>query len=68
MAATIELNRAIRHAVAPLVILAVERDWVPAAAQNDIIELLTILVAIGAVYGVSWWRDKQKEARNDAGS
>lgn len=68
MPITTEIGRIVRHTIAPMVILAVDRGWIPEAAQHDVVELLTILVAIGAVYGVSWWRDKQKEARNDAGS
>jgi hypothetical protein len=61
MRAYSELARALRHAVAPLVILAVERGWIPAAAQNDAIELGVIVATFAIVYGVSWWRDRQKE-------
>ena len=56
-----EVGRIARHAITPLVIFAVDRGWIPDAAQHDVLELIVIVATFGAVYGVSWWRDKQKE-------
>ena len=50
MPLTHELNRIVRHTVAPLVILAVERGWVPEAAQHDVTEIVTILAVLVGVY------------------
>lgn len=61
MAVSTELNRIIRHSIAPLVIIAVDRGWIPAGAEDSIIELATILVAIAIPYGISLWRDMKKE-------
>lgn len=41
-----ELNRIIRHLIAPLVIIAVQRGWIPENAQKEIIEALTVLLAL----------------------
>ena len=59
-----EIGRLIRHAIAPVVIVAVERGWIPEAAQHDLIELAAIALTFALVYGVSWRRDKQKERRD----
>ena len=61
MPLTHELNRIVRHTVAPLVILAVERGWIPEAAQHDITEIATILVALGGVYLWSKWNARPTE-------
>jgi hypothetical protein len=55
-----EAGRVLRHAITPMVILAVDRGWLPEAAQHDVVELSTIAATFIIVYGVSWWRDKQK--------
>lgn len=59
-----EIARIARHTITPIVVIAVDRGWVPAAAQNDLIEILIIVATFAGVYGVSWWRDKQKEHRD----
>lgn len=45
-----EVNRIARHIAAPVVVLAVERGWLPAAAQGDVTELLVIVLVLGGVY------------------
>lgn len=55
-----ELMRFMRHAFAPLVIYAVERGWLPEAAQADVIEALVIAVAFAIPYGLSWLRDRKR--------
>jgi len=60
-----EAGRVLRHAITPIVILAVDRGIIPEAAQHDVVELSVIAVTFALVYGVSWWRDKQKEQPHD---
>jgi hypothetical protein len=40
-----ELNRFIRHSLAPLVAYAVAAGWLPEGAQGDVLEALVIAVA-----------------------
>ena len=56
-----EANRVLRHAITPMVILAVDRGWIPEGAQHDVVELSVIALTFTIVYGVSWWRDRQKD-------
>jgi len=60
-----EAGRVLRHVITPLVVVAVDRGWIPEAAQYDVIELIIIAVTFAAVYGVSLWRDRQKEIDYD---
>lgn len=49
----VELLRFVRHGVTPLVILAVERGWIPAAAESDLIEFAAIAISFLLAYGWS---------------
>lgn len=53
-----EINRLIRHAVAPLVMWLVAKGYLPEYMQADVVEALVLGVAIGAPLAVSWWRDR----------
>jgi hypothetical protein len=55
-----ELNRLIRHGVAPLVAWLVASGYLPEYMQGDVTELLVVGIAIGAPLAVSWWRDRAR--------
>ena len=44
-----------------LVAVAVERGYLPEAAQHDVAELGILVLTAAIVYGVSWWRDRRVE-------
>jgi hypothetical protein len=56
----IELNRFLRHLIAPLTAWAVAGGILPEYMQSDITELAVLVVAFGIPYGLSWYRDKNK--------
>ena len=60
MPLTRELNRAVRHIAAPLIVIAVERGWIPERFQQDALELTIIVATILIIHGVSWWRDSHR--------
>jgi hypothetical protein len=62
---SIELLRVVRHGVAPLVILAVDRGWLPGAAKGDVTEFLAILLSLGLAYGWSYWNERKRDNRVD---
>lgn len=47
-----ELHRFLRHALGPLVVLAVEKGWLPEAAQGDFTE--AVVIALGFALPVLW--------------
>jgi hypothetical protein len=55
-----ELNRLIRHGVAPLTAWLVAKGYLPEYMEGDVTEFAVIIVAIAIPYVVSWWRDKMK--------
>ena len=55
-----ELNRLLRHLIAPLVALAVTNGWLPEAMQGDITEAAVLIVGIGVPLALSWYRDRAK--------
>lgn len=57
---TKELNRLIRHGVAPLVLWLVANGYLPAYMQGDVTELLVIVIATAVPVAVSWWRDRAR--------
>jgi hypothetical protein len=63
----IELLRVVRHGVAPFVILAIEKGWLPKAAQSDAIEFIAILLSFGLAYGWSWWNERKRDSSVDHG-
>lgn len=54
-----EAQRMIRHGLAPLVAYAVAQGWLPEWAQNDVLEMLAIGLALGVPYAWSWLREKK---------
>lgn len=60
MPASSEIGRTVRHAVTPVVIILVERGYLPEAAQHDVIEFGVIVAAFIGAYGYSWWQDKKE--------
>ena len=55
-----ELNRLLRHIFAPLVAWLVAKGYLPEYMQGDVLELVTLIVALAIPYGVSWWRDVKR--------
>lgn len=53
-----EMNRLLRHLIAPLVVIAVDRGWLPEAAQGDVTEALVLLVGLAVPVVWSWMREK----------
>ena len=53
-------SRLVRHAVAPLVILAVERGWLPASVKGDVTEFIIIGLSLILAYGWSYWNEHYK--------
>lgn len=52
-----ELNRLIRHAVAPIVYWLVAGGYLPEYMQGDVIEGAVLAIAIGVPLFISWVRD-----------
>jgi hypothetical protein len=61
-----ELLRFLRHALAPFVVIAVERGWLPDGAQNDATEVLVILAGFGVAYLWSRRNERQRAAAEQA--
>ena len=59
--AHLEMLRFVRHGIAPLVILAVDRGWLPEAVQKDVIEFLAIGASLALAYGWSWLNERNNE-------
>jgi len=55
-------SRLVRHAVAPLVIIAVEKGWLPKSVQGDITEFLIIVTSLLVAYGWSYWNEHYKNS------
>jgi hypothetical protein len=55
---TKELNRLIRHAVAPVTAWLVANDWLPEYAQGDVTEGLVLAIGLTVPLVLSWWRDR----------
>lgn len=53
-----ELNRLIRHLVAPLVTYAVAEGWLPEYAQKDVTEAAVIALALALPVVWSWARER----------
>ncbi len=53
-----ELNRAIRHGVAPLTAYFVAKGYLPDYMAGDVTELLVICVSFAVPYVVSHLRDR----------
>ncbi len=53
-----EMNRLLRHLIAPLVVIAVDRGWLPEAAQGDVTEALVLLAGLAVPVVWSWMREK----------
>lgn len=53
-----EINRLIRHLVAPLVAYAVAQGWLPEYAQGDVTEAAVIGVALVVPVAWSWAREQ----------
>lgn len=53
-----EINRLIRHGVAPLVAYAVAAGWLPEAMQQDVTELLVLAIALGGPLLWSYARER----------
>jgi hypothetical protein len=60
-----ELLRIARHGVAPLVILAIERGWLPKGAKSDVVELLAIGLSFGLAY--AWSLRNERKRNNQSG-
>jgi hypothetical protein len=54
---TPEIQRLIRHGLAPLGIIAVQQGWLPEAMQSSVLEFATIGVSILLPYAWSMLRD-----------
>ena len=55
-----ELNRLIRHGVAPLTMWLVAKGYLPEYMQGDVTEALVIALSLAIPYGVSWLRDRAR--------
>lgn len=55
-----ELNRILRHLIAPLVAYAVAQGWLPEYMQGDVTEAAVLIIAFGVPLALSWWRDRAK--------
>lgn len=55
-----ELNRVLRHLLAPVVAYAVAEGYLPEYMQGDVTEALVLLAAIGIPMALSWYRDRVK--------
>lgn len=53
-----EINRLIRHLVAPLVAYAVAQGWLPEYAQGDVTEAAVLVIALALPVVWSWAREK----------
>ncbi|MFP4045038.1 MAG: hypothetical protein ACLFTP_10820 [Rhodosalinus sp.] len=53
-----EINRLIRHVVAPLVTYAVAEGWLPEYAQQDVTEALVIALALALP--IVWSRVRER--------
>lgn len=56
-----EINRLIRHVVAPLVAWFVANGYLPEYMQGDVTEALVLAIAVGVPIALSWWRDRGRE-------
>jgi len=45
-----EAARLLRHAITPLVAIAVAEGWIPAAAQDRVVEAAVIVASFAVVY------------------
>lgn len=54
----IELSRFLRHLIAPLMIMAVERGWLPRGTEYDVTEALVIAMAFLLPLVWSYARDR----------
>lgn len=54
-----ELHRFLRHAVGPLVILAVENGWLPESVSGDVIEAAVIALGFALPLAWSWLLDRK---------
>lgn len=57
---TTELNRLLRHLLAPLVAYTVAQGNLPEYMQGDVTEALVLAVALGVPMALSYVRDKRK--------
>lgn len=55
---TKELNRLIRHAVAPVTAWLVLEGHLPEYMQEDVTEAAVLAVGIAVPLVLSWWRDR----------
>ncbi len=62
-----EIGRTLRHAITPLVVFAVSQEWLPEAAQNDVIEFFAIAGTFIGVYLASRRAQARKEAQKKEG-
>lgn len=53
-----ELQRIVRHGIAPLVAYAVAEGWLPEAMQEGVTEWLVMSAAILGPLAWSWWRER----------
>lgn len=56
---TKEINRLLRHLIAPLVAYAVAQGYLPEYAQGDVTEALVLAVALGVPLALSYLRDRR---------
>lgn len=55
-----ELQRFLRHGLAPLVTWMVSEEYLPEAMQKDVLEALVIGVSLAVPYLWSWLRERAK--------
>lgn len=55
-----ETTRLLRHTIAPVVVLAVERGWLPESVANDVTEVAVICGSVLVALLFSWLQDRRK--------
>jgi len=55
---TREIQRLIRHGVAPVVAYAVAQGWLPEYMQGDVTEAAVLLIAVAGPLAWSWARER----------
>ena len=56
-----ELTRLLRYSITPLVIIAVNRGWIPETARQDIVEAAIIVASLATQLVWSYLRDKKRQ-------
>ena len=56
--AVTEINRLLRHLLAPVAAWLVAEGYLPEYMQGDVTEAAVMLIAVGLPLALSWYRDR----------